>query len=176
MFNGNTRNKAIIRRTQCRLLVYPLASAHDRPMVGARGGPPINNNVSNPLIRNLELFRIDRYRALPQPPSPWRIWRRLAVSIACLLLLLTGAIIGTMAGILAKGNQSQSGVIPTSNQASPKILPLTPRRIQVPSPCLSHPVTSIPPLSADTTAPTPAVLSVVVTVPAASGSSVTIPP
>ncbi|KAF8880762.1 hypothetical protein BD779DRAFT_1064594 [Infundibulicybe gibba] len=46
----------------------------------------------------------------------------------------------------------------------------------------SHPVTPTPPhsasapLSADTTAPTPIVTSVVVTVPAASGSPMTIPP
>ncbi|KAF8882815.1 hypothetical protein BD779DRAFT_1541614 [Infundibulicybe gibba] len=83
--------------------------ASKRPRLDNARGPWVGSNINQPAtlpVRNVELFRINRHKALPGLPSRWRNWRRLAVFMAFLLLLLTGAIVGTVAGILAK-NRSE---------------------------------------------------------------------
>ncbi|KAF8882853.1 hypothetical protein BD779DRAFT_1541834 [Infundibulicybe gibba] len=88
---------------------YPPKRVRD----GRLEGFTIDRDLSNPQVRNIELLRIDRNRALPQPPSRRRNWGRLGICMGLLLLLLTCAITGTVAGILAKRSRLPSNVTST---------------------------------------------------------------
>ncbi|KAF8882817.1 hypothetical protein BD779DRAFT_904418 [Infundibulicybe gibba] len=92
-----------------------VASKRPRPHDAGVPGLNANRQPSSSSIRNAELLRIDRDRALPELPSRRRNWRLLIIFMAWFLLLLISAIVGIMAGILVRLPYPPSNTESTSN-------------------------------------------------------------